>query len=76
MQSIYMICHAEKILLSLTPMSGHQMHPNLHVLAYPQEILENKNPLLEKSPNIIVISICLERAVRVLGHCYKWVSKF
>ena len=22
-----MICHAEKNLLSLTPMSGHQMHP-------------------------------------------------
>ena len=27
-QSIYMICHAEKFLLSLIPKSGQQMHPN------------------------------------------------
>ena len=28
----YMICHAEKFLLCLTPMSGHQMHPTVQSL--------------------------------------------
>ena len=32
MQSIYMICHAEKFLLSLTPKSGQQMHPSAQLL--------------------------------------------
>ena len=30
-QSVYMICHAEKNQLSLTPMQGQEMHPNVHV---------------------------------------------